>query len=208
MTTEPAAVTRVDFPSADAFAHAAWLLRCEIPAMRAFAEVEAGHEGAFYDSGEPVILFERHHFYRLTHGRHAGARVPGVSADWARICERTPGGYGPSSQQHLRLQAAAALDRDAALRSASWGLFQIMGSNHASCGYPKLQRFITAMYREVDDHLRAFVMFIRHNEQLTDALRARDWPTAARLYNGPLFARNQYDHKLAAAYARHKESIV
>jgi hypothetical protein len=193
---------KADFPTPRAFESAAWLLRCDVPAIRAFAEVEAGREGAYYDDGQPVILFERHHFHKHTHGKFTGARVPGVSHEWARICEPTPGGYGPSSQQHTRLQAAAALNREAALRSASWGLFQLMGSNHAACGYPNLQRFITAMYREVDDHLRAFVMFIRHNELLTDALRNHDWDTAARLYNGPLYYKNKYDTKLELAHAR------
>lgn len=200
-------IEKADFPSPEAFGHAAWLLRCEVAAIRAFATVEAGGEGAFFDSGEPVILFERHHFYKFA-PRYKGALVPGVTGDWKRICEPTPGGYGPSSKQHLRLQAAAALDREAALKSASWGLFQIMGSNHAACGYPNLQRFITAMYREVDDHLRAFVMFIRHNETLTDALRAKDWATAARLYNGPMFARNKYDQKMATAYATHAKDAA
>lgn len=203
---------KADFPSHAAFAHAAWLLRCEIPAMEAFAKVEAGPEGAFLDAGgrtEPVILFERHVFRRLTGGRFDAVRVKdaagkNLSVPWALVSDSKPSyldkSYGPSSQQHRRLQAAVACDRDAALQSASWGLFQIMGFNHATCGYPELQRFITAMYREVDDHLRAFVMFIRHNEKLTDALREKNWPVATDIYNGRDGRKNGYHLKLAKAY--------
>lgn len=193
---------KADHPTDAAYDAAAWLLMCESAAIRAVAEVEAGPEGAFLDSGEPVILFERHIFSRLTGREHDGAKAPGVPASAAVISAPKGGGYGPYSAQHKRLQAAAALNRPAALRSASWGLYQILGTNHAACGYPSLQRFITAMYRSVDDHLRAFVMFIRHDERLVDAIRDRDWPTFARIYNGPGYARNRYDAKMAAAYAR------
>lgn len=193
---------KADVPSLAAIDRAADRLGCSRAVVQAFAAVEAGPEGAFYDTGEPVILFERHHFFRRTGGEFKGARVPGVSADWARICEPTPGGYGPSSKQHLRLQAAAALDRDAALRSASWGLYQIMGSNHAACGHASLQAFVNAMYRSADDHLDAFVAFIQFDARLTRALCAQDWATAARLYNGPTYAKSGYHLRLAAAFDR------
>jgi hypothetical protein len=201
LTPSHLAADKADHPTVEAYAGAAWLLRCEVRAVMAVAIVEAGAEGAFLPTGEPVILFERHHFDRLTYGRFTGATVPGTTTEpWRVIAARTTGGYGPYSAQHRRLQAAVALDRDAALKSASWGLFQIMGSNHAACGFPELQRFVTAMYRSADDHLRAFVQFIRHDGRLVDAIRARDWSGFARVYNGPKFAKHGYDRKLAAAY--------
>lgn len=194
---------KLDYPSLEAYTAAAWLLRCEVRSIRAVAMVEAGAQGAFLESGEPVILFERHKFDAYTEGRFRGAKVAGAESEsWALISSPSPGGYGPVSVQHRRLQAAVALSRDAALMSASWGLFQILGANHAVCGYPLLQRFVTAMYRSVEDHLRAFVQFIRHDARLVDAIRAKDWRTFARVYNGPRFARNAYDKKLAEAYAR------
>ena len=32
------------------------------------------------------------------------------------------------------------------------------------------------------------------------ALQKKDWPTFARLYNGPAYAQNRYDDKLSKAY--------
>lgn len=173
----------------------------EVRAIQAVAEVESGHYGAFLDSGEPVILFERHRFDKLTDGRYRNLRVPNVTAEWGMISWPTPGGWGPVSVQHSRLAFAVTLNREAALRSASWGLFQIMGNNFALAGYSSLQRFITAMYRSADDHLRAFVMFILNDNRLIDSLRAKAWGDFARAYNGPGFAHNHYDEKMAAAYA-------
>jgi hypothetical protein len=199
---------KADFPSIESFDHAAWMLRCKRAAIQAFAKVESGPEGAFLASSgqvEPTILFERHKFHGETGGRYANVRVPGVSESWAIISSPVPSyrdkSYGPMSKQHLRLQTAVAHNRDAALRSASWGLFQIMGFNHKLCGYDTLQAFVTAMYRDVDDHLRAFVMFILKNDRLVAALRAQDWATAALLYNGEDYKVNRYDEKMAQNFA-------
>src|SRR5688572_18568788 len=143
-----------DHPTNEAYAAAGAKLGCEERAIRAVAIVEAGVQGAFLDSDEPVILFERHKFDRLSGGKYRGATVPGTTTEpWRLIAWPNPGGYGPYSVQHRRLQAAAALDRDAALKSASWGLYQILAVNHEAAGHQTLQGFITAMYRGVDEHL-------------------------------------------------------
>jgi hypothetical protein len=191
-----------DHPSPEAYGHAAWFLMCEARALRAVATVEAGPHGGFNDDGTPVILFERHKFERHTGGRFHGARMPSGKAEWNLISWTVWGGYGPTSVQHEKLAFAATLDRDAALKSASWGLFQILGENHAAAGFPDLQGFINAMYRDVDGHLRALVMFIRSNPKLLYAIRARDWPVVAYNYNGPKFRENRWDTKMADAYAR------
>lgn len=195
----PVKPAKADNPTAQAYEAAAWALMCDPLALRAIAAVEAGPEGAFLPSGEPVILFERHLFSRYTSRRYDGVRG---GPEHALLSHREPGGYGSYGVQHAKLQAAAELDRDAALRACSWGLFQILGNNHAECGYPELQRFITAMYRSADDHLRALVRFIRHDARKVDALRAKDWAAFAYLYNGPAYERNQYDVKMAKLYAQ------
>jgi hypothetical protein len=180
-------------PSPQAYEAAAWMLMAEVRALKAVASVEAGRGGAFLPDGRPIVLFERHLFSRLTRGK--------FDHDRPDLSNPVAGGYGSSGPfQHERLAGAALLDRDAAIKSTSWGLFQILGLNHDAAGYPELQRFINAMYRSVDDHLRALVMFIRHDPRLVDAIREKDWVTFARIYNGPAFTRNQYDSKLAAAY--------
>ncbi len=194
------ATGRAEKPSREAYAAAAWLLACDPLMLEAFGLVEAGSEGAFLDTGEPTILFERHVFSALTGGRFDGFVVPGTdpvdAASWRVISSPKPGGYGPVSVQHRRLNAAVALDRNAALKSASWGLFQILGRNHAACGYPDVQRFVNAMIRSVDDHLRALTMFIRFDTRLLDAIRKNDYVTAAEIYNGPRQADHDYAGRL------------
>lgn len=174
------------------FVDAAAILNCTVAAIKAVAEVESSG-GGFLSTGEPKILFERHIFSGRTK-RIFDKTNPGVS-------DPTPGGYGPVSVQHKRLQEAVVLDRNAALMSASWGKFQIMGFNYALAGFNSLQEFITAMYQSERNHLIAFINFIKHTS-LDDELRELRWADFARKYNGPQYAKNKYDTKLAAAYEK------
>lgn len=189
------------------WAGAAWFLDCEPEAIRAVAEIEAPR-GGYLNDGQVTILFERHIFHRLTGGAHGGARapVPAKYSEAGLISESSttpPGGYGPPSLQHVRLQTAVELDRDAALQSASWGRFQIMGFNWKLAGYESLQAFVTGMISGGEaEHLRAFCCFIRGNEELAQALRDRDWSTFARIYNGRAYAKHNYHGRIAEAYQR------
>ncbi|MFN3389272.1 MAG: N-acetylmuramidase domain-containing protein [Allosphingosinicella sp.] len=178
-----------------AIAQAAAELGADIAAVRAVISVESN--GGFLPDTRPKILFERHLFHRLTDGRFSGTH-PGISSP-------TPGGYAGGAREYERLGEAMALDRAAALKAASWGAFQILGRNHEAAGFDDVEAFVAAMTRSEDDHLHAFVAFVKAN-RLDDELCRRDWAGFARGYNGPNFRINRYDEKLAAAYLHH--SIV
>ncbi|MGJ7033804.1 N-acetylmuramidase family protein [Niabella hirudinis] len=169
---------------------AAQMLDAEVAAIRAVAEVESAGSG-FLQSGEPKILFERHVFSKRTGGL--------FDASHPNISNSVWGGYGAAANQHKRLQEAAALNREAALMSASWGKFQIMGFNYALCGFNTLQDFVNAMYRSEREHLLAFVNYIK-NVSLDDELREHRWADFARKYNGPDYRKNRYDIRLKGAY--------
>lgn len=173
------------------FALAADALGCQVAAIRAVCAVEAPR-GGFLSTGEPTILFERHIFSRQT-GRRFDKTYPAIS-------NLQPGGYLGGAAEHARLGDAAKLDREAALKAASWGKFQIMGFNFAACGFATLQSFINAMYDSEAAQLKAFVGFIKASPGLLRAIQAQDWTTFARLYNGADYAKNKYDTKLAQAF--------
>ena len=172
------------------FIDAAATLGCSVAVIKAVCKVEAPR-GGFLPSGEPTILFERHQFSKRT-GRKFDMSHPHIS-------NIKPGGYKGGQAEHDRLAEAAALDRHAAMESASWGKFQIMGFNHAPAGFGNLQSFINAMYQSEGRHLEAFVSFIQH-EGLAVFLRDRRWADFARRYNGANYAINSYDTKMAAAF--------
>lgn len=179
----------------DDFKWASARLGIDVATVKAVAEVEASGSG-FLPSGEPRILFEAHIFHRLTKGEFDKTHPNLSSPKWNRKL------YAGGAKEHDRLKAAVALDKDAALQSASWGMFQIMGFNYKLCNYDLLSQFINAMFRSERDHLVAFVEFLK-SRKLQKALAERDWATFASKYNGPGYKANKYDEKLHAAFQKH-----
>jgi len=136
----------------------------------------------------PKILFERHIFSRLTNGR--------FDSDDPDVSQPSPGGYGPSgAHQYERLESAMLLDEEAALKSASWGLGQIMGENFKNAGFGSARDLVTAMIESEDKQLQAMATFIT-SSGMAQSLRDHNWAGFARRYNGPNFAANNYDGKL------------
>lgn len=145
----------------------------------------------FFADRRPQILYERHVFSRLTNGT--------FRADAPNISNPKPGGYLGGGKEYDRLSLAIALDREAALASTSWGIGQVMGFNAESLGYDNVEQMVQEMTISEDRQLEAMARFIL-GEDLHLALRMRDWTRFARGYNGPQFAKNQYDEKLRYAY--------
>lgn len=185
----------------DDYKKAATPLAVEVAAIQAVAQVESRGDG-FLPDGHPLILFERHVMFRELREKFGQAKATSWSRTYPNIVNPTPGDYGKVSDQPARLALATTLDRDCALKSASWGKFQIMGLNWSLVGYPSLQAFINAMYRSEADHLHAFCEFIKADPVLHKALKDRNWATFAKRYNGPAYAINQYDKKMAEAYKK------
>jgi len=143
----------------------------------------------------PMILFERHIFSRETQHKFDNSNPDSSNPQ--------PGGYGAGgAAQYDRLQRAVALDRRAALRSASWGIGQLMGFNAQIAGYADVETMVAAMATSEDEQLKGIAGEISHN-QLDRALRTHDWVGFARGYNGPNYAINSYDTRLAAAYQKY-----
>jgi hypothetical protein len=176
-------------------------LDVSLACVLAVNEVESAGSG-FLGNGKPKILFERHIMYR----RLAAAdprRAEQLAVRYPQLVNPVPGGYVGGSAEHQRLAAARQLDDSCALESASWGLFQIMGFHWRHLGYASVQKFAQAMARSEGEQLDAFVRFILADTALHNALKSRKWAQFARRYNGPDYARNLYDTKLARAYERH-----
>lgn len=194
----PAPGPRTRLTKAD-YQHAVTKLGCELAAIQAVSDVESKGAG-FFPSGRPAILFEAHIFSRKTF--HCFDKLhPTISSKSANKKL-----YVGGDAEYDRLANAMALDRQAALLSASWGRFQIMGFNHAACGYATVEQFVGDMFDTEGKHLNAFVEFVK-SSKLTDALKNKQWATFAARYNGPAYAENAYDTKMAAAYKKYSSGL-
>lgn len=179
------------------FERAAKELNCDVAAIKAVCEVEAP-KGGFLDDGRPTILFERHKFHKFTGGRFS-AQHPDISSS-------KPGGYGAAgAHQWRRFSQAFALDPKAAMKSCSWGKFQIMGFNFKSAGFDTIDAFVDAMKVSEGEQLLAFVNIIK-SFALADELKGHQWLRFAAAYNGPNYRINHYDTKLAAAHKKHSRA--
>ncbi|MDL2315635.1 N-acetylmuramidase family protein [Desulfovibrio sp. OttesenSCG-928-A18] len=174
--------------------------------IKAVVEVESGGSG-FLPDGRTKILFEGHVFWKELQRRGIdpaplASKYPNVIyPKWDR--SRYKGG----AAEWERLHIAASVNKDAALCSASWGLFQIMGFNHRACGFGSVQAFVDAQGESEAKQLESFCAFMR-SEGLVLFLTGLDWAGFARRYNGPGYAANQYDVKMRKAYERCKAAGV
>lgn len=136
----------------------------------------------------PKILYERHIFHNRTNGRFSAAN--------SDISSSNSGGYLGGAAEYARLDRAIKLDRDVALKSASWGLAQIMGFNASQLGYMGVETMIASFLEGEDFQLDGARRFITGNPTLESAFKKKKWATVAFFYNGKNFAKNGYDVKL------------
>lgn len=179
---------------------AADALGVQVAALMAVNEVESRGEG-FLPGGPPVVLFERHVMHKRLSA--AGKDADALAARYPDLVNPKRGGYRGGAQEWYRLKLARQIGQDIADESASWGAFQIMGYHWRALGYDSIADFVAAMSRNEAAQLDAFVRFIRSNDGLHKALKARKWAEFAKGYNGPAYKDNLYDTRLQRAYERH-----
>lgn len=198
LTTAIAAkwITRADLQSTAA------KLDVPVATVRAVYKVESGGSGFW--GLKPKILFEGHVFWRRLQakGKNPVALQPGFEEVLYPKWDRSKYIGGPA--EYGRLERAQQIDKSAALESASWGLFQIMGYHAPELGYGDVESFVTAMTEREGTQLDAFSRFVSRTrfggQSLLHWLQARDWARFAEGYNGSGFRVNGYDVKLQRAY--------
>jgi len=141
-------------------------LGCSVAQLSAVAAVESGG-GAFFTSGHPKILWERHYFFKRLQ-----IRIPFIS-------DPSPGGYTMVANRNgvndswEKLADAAMRAPGWAFESCSWGKFQIMGAWWEKLGYPSAAEFAWSMRESEAGHYEAFVRYVE-TFGLVPAIRAVD----------------------------------
>lgn len=176
-------------------------LGVSVAAMAAVAAVESNGSG-FGSDNKSKILFERHIMYRQLRKRSFDPdKYQGL---YPNVVNSKPGGYVGGSSEYKRLALAASIDSASAYNSASIGKFQIMGFHWAYLDFDS----VYSMWNHsatAAGQLDLFVRFIKADPRLHKALIDLDWPTFARIYNGPNYSKYKYDEKLAFNYSQISE---
>ena len=184
------------------FQAAAARLGVSVPAVKAVATVES-NGGGFLPDGRVKVQYEPHVMYRQLASNFDRARADKELVAHPDLVAKKAGSYQSLDKEDKDMNRAAQLiDRTSALESASWGAFQIMGYHWKTLQYTTLQGFINNQYTAAGQ-LETFVRFIQADPRLLKALRGKDWAAFARIYNGPSYAANKYDTKLAAAFKQY-----
>ena len=164
--------------------------RINVPEDRVHALDETESRGDGFDSQRrPKMLFEPHLFYRLLEGE---ARTRAVKAGLAY--PRWKKDYPADS--YPRLLRAMQIDRDAALKAASWGRYQTLGMHHRALGYRSPDAMVYAFMRDEESHLEAFVSFVIVN-RIDDDLREGRYNVFFEAYNGSAYKENGYPQAFA-----------
>lgn len=177
-------------------------LKIEPAVLKAVTAVESSGSG-FLQDGRPKILFEGHIFWRELKKRNVDPAQYAVAHQDILYEKWTRKYYKGGAGEYDRLERAKLINEDAALCSASWGLFQIMGFNHKLAGFETVKDYVEKMYESEKEHLKAFLNFIK-SQKMLPLLKEKNWAAFAKRYNGPAYAKNKYDIKLADAYERYK----
>lgn len=153
-------------------------LNCDPNFVLAVADVESGGRSDLPD-GRPLILFEAQWFSKFTDRQYDGTHPDISSATWNKTL------YRGGAAEYDRLAVADGLNHVAAYKSASWGLFQIMGFNFEPCGFEDVDTFVDFLKGPDDNDMTAFTRYVKADSRLLKAMREKDSTTFARIYNGP-----------------------
>ena len=201
-------------------------LGCEVEVLKAFALVETQGDPYWRLNSEngaqiPNILYERHIFHINTKGiydhdhadiswpigyvkqKHLGENNRHMPDRMVEKMDIYPKAYGIS---YLRLIAAYRLNKNAALRACSWGMFQILGDSFHDSGLTSVDEFVKRMCTSESAQIKLLAQFIIHKNggRLWTAIKVKNWKDIAYNYNGPSYTTNNYDILLHSAYEKIK----
>lgn len=174
-------------------------LDCETAAIKAVIVVETGDCKGFIAPGKPKILFEGHIFWGELKKR--GYDPEELQKDHPTIIypKWTKKYYSNPEGEYKRFEEACSIDKEAAICSTSYGLFQIMGFNYPVCSSTSPEELYKLMSESEFRQFTLGLEFIK-NSGLSKYIVKKDWAGFAKRYNGSGYKQNQYDIKLEKAY--------
>lgn len=165
-------------------------------ALLAFITVETG--GAGFAGGKLIIQFEPSWFRKTApyapSGKWSVNKVDVQSKEWAAFND------------------AFALNPEAAMKSTSIGLGQIMGFHYKRLGFNSVGEMWDDAKKGLKNQVNQLVKFIKTDSRLLQALNQKDWHKLACGYNGSGYralaaklGREPYDISLKKAYDKWKD---
>jgi N-acetylmuramidase len=150
-----------------------------------------------------TILLERHYVYRLIKEKYGKEKADFYQSKYPKLCNEKlteKGKYGGFKEQIDRLEEVKKWDEAIAIKSCSWGKFQVMGEYlNKGNTYKTSKEFETAMNLCEIQHFQYFKIYLTEvvGKELVKAMKIKNWEGIAELYNGkkwkttnPAYAKN------------------
>lgn len=160
---------------------------------KAILKVESG--GRAFQNGRPVIRNEVHILHDRMQNKQLWPNHFAVNPQerwkdqmWRRsVNDSWRNVHQNQEMEYEVLEFAKTLDHNAAFLSLGMGAAQVMGFNHRTIGYTTAEQmflaFSSAKFGAANQIVGMFAYFAQ-TAGLAEAIRAKDLPTIARLYNG------------------------
>lgn len=159
-------------------------LGVEVAMMQAIAKQES-KRNSFWEAGQATILFERHKMWKYLK-EDAGktdAELAELKEQYPLIVNNNSGGYGLYSAQYEKLATAKEIHYTSAVKSCSWGKFQVMGFNYA-VAFDSPEELEEAVNKCELQQFQLFLGYLENTTGLVQAMINKDWETIASKYNG------------------------
>ncbi|ARM31474.1 N-acetylmuramidase family protein [Prosthecochloris sp. HL-130-GSB] len=181
----------------DDIREAAGMLGVELAVMKTVSEVMSQGPGFIVD--HPRIFFEGHVFWNELKKRGTDPMTKQRGNENILYPGPDGTGYSGGMEEYIRLEQAKSIDEEAALRSVSWGIYQLMGYEAEELGYHDVYEFADRMYKHEREHLRALIFFLE-KKKLVHILHLKDWRAFVQALNGPGYEKKRTHVRLARAY--------
>lgn len=164
--------------------------KIQVSKLKAFIQVESSGK-PFYSDGHPTVRFECLKF--------------NIQIDESKKVRCNTDKYKYGNAEDTNKEAflrALQIDKNLAIKTSSFGMGQVMGSNYNMVGYSSEEEFYKAMFSE-QNQIKVFFQFIinKNGGVILQELQKEntDWAIVAKNYNGPGYKTNNYDVKMAFA---------
>ena len=159
-------------------------LGIEIEVMKAIAKQES-KRNSFWSDGQATILFERHKMWKYLKedlGK-TNSELNKLKQLHPKTINDSSGGYGKYSEQYTKLVTAKEIDYTSAIKSCSWGKFQVMGFNYA-VAFDTPEQMEEAVNKCELQQFKLFVGYLENTSGLIQSMKDKKWETIAYKYNG------------------------
>jgi hypothetical protein len=169
----------------------------EYRVLKSIIQVESTQRGFNWNTGKIIIQFEPAWFKRQY-------------KDWAvetRYTTWQSNRVGDQVTEWEAFNSAFAVDAEAAMKSTSIGMMQLMGFHYEAIGFKKVGELWDFAKESEYNQVLLAIKWIKTVRPLDVAIRNKDWKDIAYYYNGANYRTYQYDTRLMVAYNFSKDYV-